>query len=404
MTTKLLKARAVKLKVKPKPWNKKQAITEYQKNFKIPFDMKEDGIDLREMSKNFANEIAPLEDIHKAIKVVLGPKYDIAVTPHDPSGGAVITYQTTTLDPRFAYVEWKDLYLWSIFQRDVAPNHIEKIYKEFNPTCISVPCAIRITLKDGNTIYCVWDGHHTCQVCRLKGYTKFPIWFIDIDNVPLSEIEAAGFGDTDEERIKFGVWLAGTNMRNINGKMKRPLSPYDDFLVGVETRDAQCVSMMNILKKNNCVPKRHATCSGAFTQIKSGIECYELADTYGNKGQYWDRALKFHRTLWPMAPLTLEVFRPMSMLYHRAAVEGITLNAAFDKELGELFVSHFGTSESVQESLKESFERAYHTPGSLTGQIPDHNKERVLNGIINFYNQKSKKKAILPTPTCQWKI
>jgi hypothetical protein len=161
--------------------------------------------------------------------------------------------------------------------------------------------------------------------------------------------------------------------------------------------------MMNILKKNNCVPKRHATCKGAFTQIKSGIECYELADVYGNRGQFWDRALKVHRETWKEAPLTLEIFRPLTMLYHRAAIEGLTLTADFDKELTDMLVARWGDAESIQESIKESYWTAYHQQGQLTGNVPEHDKERVLAGIINFYKQQGGK-VILPSPSCQWRV
>jgi hypothetical protein len=390
---------------KQKPYNKKQAISNFVKKFgPDAFDMKDDAIDLRAWAKYFPNEIIPLEDIHQAILTVLGPKFtNRTVTPYDPSGGATITYPNTSVSPRFGYIDWADSYLWPIFQRDVAPNHCEKIDRDWDHTCAIVPCAIKITLKNGKTIYCIWDGHHTMQVMRLQGYIKFPIWYIDIDHIEAEQVESAGFENTDDGRIAYGAWLAGTNMRMINGKNKRPLSPYDDFMIGIETRDAQYVSMMNILRKHGCVPKRHGTVAGAFTQIKSGIECYELTDLYGNKGQFWDRALNFHRTLWPMAPLTLEVFRPLSMLYHRASLEGFTLGASFDKELAAIFVNKWGDSESVQEGIKESYWKAYNTVNKLKGQIPEHDKDRVLNGIINLYNQ-SGGKTLLPTPTCQWKV
>lgn len=391
---------------KSKPYNKKEAINAFVKSYKVPFEMKDDAIDLREMCKNYPNEIIPLEDIHKAIVTVIGPKYNVLKAPYDPSGGAVIHYPNPSVSPRFGYIEWIEGYLWPIFQRDVAPNHVEKIDKDFDSTAVIVPCAIKITLTEGElkgkTIYCIWDGHHTMQVCRLEGYTKFPVWYIDVDHVSNEMLEDAGFGLTDEERIKYGAFVAGTNMRRINGKNKRPLSAYDDFLIGVETRDAQYVSMMNILKKHKCVPKRHATMAGAFTQIKSGIECYELSDSNSVKGTYWDRALKFHRANWPAAPLTLEIFRPLSYLYQRAAIEGFTLNAAFDTELAAMLIAKWGDADSVQQCIKDSFWKAY-TNGKVKGQIPEHDKDRVLNGLINFYTQNGGK-VMLPSPTCQWKV
>lgn len=394
----------MKLKsVKAKPYNKKEAINAFVKSYKVPFDMKDDAVDLREMAKNYPDEIIPLEDIQKAIITVIGPRYTLTPkAPYDPSGGATIHYPNASTSPRFGYVDWKDLYLWPIFQRDVAPNHVEKIFKDFDHTAVIVPCAIKVTLTSGKTIYCIWDGHHTTQVCRMEGYTKFPVWYIDIDHVSDETLTEAGFGTTDSERIKYGAFIAGTNMRRINGKNKRPLSAYDDFMIGVETRDAQYISMMNILAKHKCVPKRHATMAGAFTQIKSGIECYELADDNGIKGQFWDRALKFHRTNWPAAPLTLEVFRPLSYLYHRASIEGFALDANFDKELAAMLIKKWGDAESVQEGIKESFWKSY-TSGKIKGDIPDHDKDRVMNGLINFYTQNGGK-VMLPSPACQWKV
>ena len=386
-----------------KTWNKKQATANFVAQYKIPFEMKDDAIDLREMAKNYPNELIPLEDIQQAILAVIGPKYQTNNAPYDPSGGAVITYPNPSVSPRFAYISWDEGFLWPIFQRDVAPNHVEKIAKDFDPTAVIVPCAIKITLANGKTIYCIWDGHHTLQVCKMEGYTKFPVWYIDVDQISLETIVAAGFTADDAGRIAYGAYVAGTNMRRINGKNKRTLSPYDDFMIGYETRDQEYVAMMNILRKNNCVPKRHATMAGAFTQIKSGIECYNYADMYGNKGQFWDRALNFHRTTWTAASLTLEVFRPLSMLYHQAATQGIVLNQAFDLELAKMLVAKWGDPESVQEGIKDSYWLAYHNQGALTGTIPEHDKERVLAGIINFYKQNGGK-TILPTPSCQWVV
>lgn len=384
---------------KAKPYNKKQAINTFVKKYKYQFEMKDDAIDLREMAKNYPNNTIPLDDIHQAILTVLGPKFSSRdVAPYDPSGGATINYPNTSVSPRFGYITWDQGYLWTVFQRDVAPNHCEKIDRDWDHTCAIVPCAIRITLKNGEVIYCIWDGHHTIQVMKLQGYITFPVWYIDIDHVSDEEVENAGFEATDDGRIAYGAWLAGTNMRMINGKNKRQLSAYDDFMIGLETRDPQYVSMMNILRKHNCVPKRHATCAGAFTQIKSGIECYEF-----DKGVSWDRALRLHRTTWTAAPLTLEMFRPLSMLFHRATLEGFDLDNKFEKELMDLLVNKYGDPESAQAEIKESYWKAYNTPGKLKGNIPEHDKERVLAGLINLYRQ-SGGKTMLPEPICQWKV
>lgn len=400
LTTAVRRVRASRAK----PYNKKQAILDYIKQFAFHFDMKEDGIDLREMAKNFNDGPIAVEEIHKAILVVLGPNYHNIQFGYDPSGGNYLGYANGNRPKEyFDYVDWYQIYLWTIFQRDVAPNHVEKIYKDFDESSVIVPCIIKITLTDGKTIFCVWDGHHTIQVCRLKGYTKFPAWIIDLDQFTTAEIENAGFGDTDEERVKFGCWIAGKNMRRINGLNKRDLSPYDDFMIGLETRDAKFVAMSNILTANKSVPKRHATCQGAWTQIKSGIECFDLEGIQGpSNGLFWSRAIALHRKHWPKAPLTLEIYRPLSYLYQWSNIQGFSLPASFDDELAKMLIKKWGDAESIQEGIKESYWSAVNNK-TLIGEQPQHDKFRVLNGLINFYRQ-SGGKVLLPNPTCQWTV
>ncbi len=393
-------------RTKPRVWNQKQAINQYIRQFKHSFDMDDSVIDLRAMSENFDHNIIPLSEIHNAILTVLGPNFQTNPTPFNPGEGYLGYEEGKQPKEYFDYLPWEEsLALWTIFQRDVAPYHVRKIYNDFDPTSVIVPCIIRITLENGKVVYCVWDGHHTIQVCRLRGWTHFPAWIINLDKYTLEEIENAGFGDTIEERVKFGCWIAGKNMRRINGLMKRDLSPYDDFLIGYETRDAKIVAMMNILLSNDCKVKRHPVGPGAWTQIKAGYECFDLESSQGDKdGRFWARAIGFHRKVWTGAPLTLEVYRPLSYLYQRANIQGITLPPSFDDELAQMFIKRFGDPESVQTLLKVSFWNALNANnGSMTGTIPTHDKERVLAGIINFYKQNGGK-AILPPPSCQWNV
>lgn len=395
-------AHAAKRRAKSTPYNKKQAIDAFVKKFGHWFEMKDDSIDLREMAKNFNDGPIPCEDIHKAIITVLGPNYQKINFGYDPSGGNYLGYASGKRPKEyFDYIDWNNLWLWTIFQRDVAPNHVEKIYKDFDESSVIVPCIIKITLTNGNTIYCVWDGHHTVQVCRLKGWINFPAWVIDLDQFTTAEIEAAGFGDSDEERVKFGCWIAGKNMRRINGLNKRPLAPYDDFMIGLETRDPKFVAMNNILSQYGCVPKRHATCDGAWTQTKSGIECFDLEGVQGpSEGLFWSRAIAFQRNHWTKGHLVLELYRPMSYLYQWANIQGCKLGASFDAELAKMLIKKWGDAEEVEKGIKESYWQAVRN-FTLIGEQPQHDKFRVLNGIINFYKQ-SGGKALLPAPTCQW--
>jgi len=353
------------------------------KKYKIKFDIKPDAIDLRTMAENYPNGIIPLEDIHQLLLTQIPPQLQKA--GWDPRHGG----------PHFEWVDWNQLALDPTFQRDAAPTHISKINREFVHSAVIVPCAIRMTV-DGHTWYFVWDGHHTIQVLKLQNYTHFPVWCVDMDKVSDEEIKKAGFNTTVEGRIRYGKWRAGNNMIMINSKNKRKLSPYDEIMIKIETGDQQALALNNIVKKNTCVFKRHAGAPGAFTQVKSAEECYMLTDSQGsNTGQYLDRALALHRAVWPMASIELEIFRPLAYLYQRAAIEGYTLDAQFDSELTNLLVQLWGDPVSIQTGIKDSYWRAYH---DNTGKgIPqEHDKFRVMCGMINIYNQKI---ARIPMPS-----
>jgi len=385
-----------------KKWNQKQSVKQFLSKFKHKFEMENDAIDLRTMAENYPKKIIPLEDIHQAIIAVVGPKFENrGPYTYDPSNGASIVYPAGTPNPKMVYASWEELFLWTLFQRDVAPNHTQKIDEDFEHTAVIMPCAVKFTI-DGKIYYCVWDGHHTLQVCRLQGYSKFPLWVIDIDEVSWDVITAAGFEATPDGRVRYGIWLAGTNMIRINSKNKRKLNPYDEFMIKLECLDATTLAIFNILQKNKCVPKRHAGVAGAFTQIKSGEECYDLEDKHGNKGIYFDRALEFHRKTWPDSPLTLEIFRPLSYLYQRASTQKGSLDAAFDTELANLLVKLYGDSETAQQRIKDSYENAVYN-GLGKGALLKTDKEIVVDGLINLYNEHVNR-AVLPAPVYVWKV
>ena len=136
------------------------------------------------------------------------------------------------------------------------------------------------------------------------------------------------------------------------------------------------------------------------TNICRGVSGWK--DENGNVGRFWDRALSTHRKYWPGSPLILEIFRPLTYLYERAELEGFVLTPAFDKELASMLIAKWGDADSIQEEIKDSYWKAVND-GKLRGEQPQHDKFRVLAGIINFYTQHGGKQ-LLPAPDCQWRI
>jgi hypothetical protein len=367
--------------MKTKPYNRQVEINKYLSKFSVSFEMKDDAIDTRTMAENYENGIIPLADIAEAIDIVLGPtKRPPMKKPFDPETGKV----------KFGWVQWDELYLWPRFQRDVAPNHLYKIEQDFDPTCVIVPTAIKIGDK-----YMLWDGHHTTQEAYRQNWTKFPVWYIDTDLITDEEVSEAGFDD----KVEYGVWLAGQNMIRINSRNKRKLHAYDEFMILLETKDGPTVHMNNVLTAAGFVPKRNATTNNAFSQIKSGQAIFEMRDEQKRKGTYFKRALQFHKRTWDLAPAELEVWRPMALLYAEAETQGFVLDEQFDIELGNLFTKLYGDPNTTQQELKDAYWNELHTKGFKEPR--EHDQWRVYDAIINLYN-KNIKRIQLPTAQCRW--
>jgi hypothetical protein len=395
-----------------KPWNQKAAKKQFLSNYAIPFDMEDDAMDLRTMAENYkqSNEIIPLEDIHQGLMAILGPNYDpVLQKPYDPSNGSSMLLTQPMLvpaggAPQFGYFDWNQLYLFSIFQRDVAANHCAKIKRVWNHSAVLIPCAIKFTLN-GKVYYCIWDGHHTLQTARIMNYTKYPVWYVDIDAVPEATVLGAGFTADEAGRVKYGCWMAGQNMILINSTNKRALAHFDKFMILLNTNDYKATAMNLILQATGCVAKRNAKIPGSWTQINSGIECFDLPDGNGvpSNGRYWKRALQFHRNTWTAAPLELEVFRPLSYLYQTFDVNGIVCDAQFDTELAAILTTKYGDPESVQLGIKDSYENAL-LNNLGRGNLLKNHKEQVTAGLINLYNQHCGRLAVLPPAAYVWAV
>jgi|688.fasta_scaffold196419_2 hypothetical protein len=381
-------------------WDPKTAIRNFLNKFRIKFDVESDVIDLRTMSQNYSHMhgMIPCEDIHQGLVAVIGPNYTNKVNSlYDPSSDL-------SFSPKFGYVKWDQLYLYSLFQRDIAPKHVLKLFKDWDHTAVIVPCAIKFTWED-KTYYCIWDGHHTVQTAKLMGYTEFPIWYIDIDGIDSNVITSAGFTNDEDGRIKYGCWLAGRNMIRINATNKRGLDHYDKFMILLDTLDAKAIMMNRIVTTTGCAPKRKAKTAGSWTQINSGEECYDL--TLGNglpsNGVFWQHALEFHRRVWPSAALELEVFRPMSYLYQAFNIGNYVIDAQFDTELENILVTKYGPPESVQKAIKVSYENAV-INNLGRGQLLKNDREIITNGLINLYNQNCGRIVAIPQAVYVWSV
>lgn len=379
-------------------------INEYLKKFEKPFEIEADNIAIREMAENYnesGHKIIPLEDIHQAIKLVIKPVVSEMIDPYKDSK---IEVASNTLASHTGFVKWNQLYLWPLFQRDVSPNHIRKIWKDFDPSAVITPCAIKLTIG-GKEFYFVWDGHHTLQTCRFNGYETFKIDYIDIDQIPDEKIQKDGMDPKD--KIGYAIWLAGTNMIRINARNKKALHQYDEFMIKVETKDPDAIRMNNILKKNDFVPvKKDNKKAKTLPQIKMAEKCYYLDKDDNNLGgQYLDRALKFHSDLAPKSPAILEMFQAPAHILKMLEEEGQEIPDSFWDELIKIIKAKYGDPQTCQLKIKASCDNVLdgNTEAKGHGNKPKTHLAMVISGLINLYNQNGGEIKTIVAPY-RWQV
>ena len=342
----LPKAQPMKTKIfkLSKTKQKEQRIKAFLSNFKIQFDMEDAAIDLRTMSQNYSNGIIPNKDIGEALNAVLGPSA-IPRCSVDPRLLGV---------PQFAWVPLDDVGIDPRFQRDVAPNHVEKIEVDFQPDMIIVPCAI----KDPKTgKFLLWDGHHTTRVCERMGWTHIPVWYTEADVNDTNSVAEA-------ERIL--ILKAGRSFLTINKKNKRPVSNYDAHMISVECGEPEAVTVQRIVDANKCQVRRASSKAGDISHIEHLYGAYDLVQaSSGIKGIYLARSLKFHRDTWPKEEVRGIMMLAMARLYQQTELQtGTLLPTNFDIEFGNILKKVYGQSEKVHIRLKEQFESHFGSLGA----------------------------------------
>jgi hypothetical protein len=358
---------------------KEQRIKNFLSNYQIEFEMEDAAIDLRTMALNYTDGIIPSKDITEAVEAVLGDA-PVPRNSVDPRTLGV---------PQFSWVPIDDVGIDPRFQRDIAPNHCAKIEPDFQPDMIIVPCAV----KDPKTNkFLLWDGNHTRQVCERMGWSHIPVWYTEANiDKEHSLLDAT----------KILVLHAGRSFLTINKKNKRPVSRYDEHMVSVECGEPESVIVQNIVNANNCQIHRVSKDPGDISHIEHLYGAYDLVQpSSGIKGIYLARALKFHRTTWPMEEVRGIMMLSLARLYQQTEIQtGVLLPPDFDIEFGNILKINYGFSDAVHNEtggLKSQYIRHF---GSLAGH-----PIVVTAGLILTYNKHNTKGYRLAQPECTYPV
>ena len=324
--------------------------------FDKPFDATKEIIDLRGMSENYDKGMIPVMDIAEGINLAIGDSDPLKVNDQN--------------NPDFKWVPVDKIRIQPKFQRDVSPKHIKKIEKRFDSRKYLVPTAI---YRQEDDVYCVWDGSHTIQELIRKGWKTIPLWYTTIEQIDETEMK---------QSVDPQATLAGESMICINKTIKRPLEPYDQFMIELETNNARTEKCFNIMQKNNCQPRRYKKEAGDVTHFGVLWHSYDKHDRKHPKGKILDRILAWHRSMWPEAEIEAEILRPMSNVFEKFLIEfGELPSDNFDKLIGEKMIELWGSAKSTQLGIKANYVSKFGETGR------DDDATKVTNGILNLYDQ-----------------
>lgn len=347
-------------------------ITDFQQAYPIKFDMSLDAISLIDMVQNYRNGIIPSTDISKAVTTIIGdaPVAPMSVDPRPAEFGGPGNVNV----PKFAWVHLDDVGINPKFNRDISPRHVKKIEKLWQSDIIIVPCAV----KDPDTgKFLLWDGNHTRETCARQGWTHIPVWYTE------AKIKK---GVNVDELAKAMIQKAGKSFLIINKTGKRPVTRYEEHMIGVSCFQPLAIAIQKILDAHKCKPVRESFRPREVSHISAVYNAYDYADIeLGVQGLYLSRSLAFHVKTWPNEPINGVTMEAMAQFYYLTHFQTQKIpSAAFEIELGALLTKIYGTSHALQHDLLKQYESVHGKPQQVSAAV--------LGGIVLTYQKHSNNK------------
>lgn len=389
-----------------------------EQGYKEKFDAEPKVIDLRAMAKNFDLGVIKGMKINDVINLVIPQMKKLIDDGHVPKEDPYkdkdnLPQLDGSIHPQPQYLDREVLSLLTLFQRNVIPENILKIFKDFDITTPSTIEVLKFTYK-GEVLWLIWDGHHTYQICVLRGYSRLLCKVVDMDAYTDEQMIKEYFkGEnrklSEDERFKFVVWKGGMNFLRNNCFNKEMIDDFNRYMVQFSIGHKPTMDLEDVLRRNDCQIVRKEKKGGDITQVKIVEQLFQK-EKDGKKGVYLDMALRTCRKTWPDLHMELEVYRPLAELFQLLDEKNISVDDEFITKLGAGLKKEFGSAEKVQTKLKKSYESAIENQDfRLTAEkLPSNNKMKVLAGIINVYQQKiwrdNKDLPLIPEAEVVWTI
>jgi hypothetical protein len=317
------------------------SLGQFMAKFSHKFDVEEAFIDCKEMSKNYAHGLIPMNDLAQAVDAISGPWQ-----------GPVNQYQSTTLagkilvlnnlTPQFEMVPLTKLFSHPSFNRDTSPNHCIKLEMDWKDHFAMCGLGIKMPEKYGGNVYNA-DTTHTGVNRIRRGDKELPMWVAEVP-------DQGSFDDTHE----YALFIAGHLFLAINVRNKRGVDIFDQHFIKVSCGIYPSPQIQTIIDNVSgvCIRRAGNKIAGAIHNLNETYMTYDLDAKTATPGALLECSLNWLVRNFKHQSIDGCLMTSFAMLIQENNKAGIVWTQADEDKLAKELSKRYTTANRAQLSIK----------------------------------------------------
>jgi len=341
-----------------------QQLDAFKAKFKHEFTIG-DIVDIEEMGANYPNELVPLVDIARGVKILIQHKIS------NPIGGKYNNYAIDCFSGEQVPIE-KVMTHW-MFQRNTYCNNISNIVVNWFEPCARSGKGVRLPAIYGSIVLPA-DSGHTSVARIIRGETTIPF--------EIAEVPDQG---TFESTLQLAMEIAGEIFLSLNSKNVKKPSKFDIYRIAVVQQQSPEVNIHNVVEPLGFKVKQNSTAEMTIHNLQDIHFLWNLDKT----GVILGAALRWWKRNWKDETVDPCLSAAFGLLMHRERERKNKWTVVKEDELAALLKSKFKIIEIADDYIKESYAEVTEGEGS------HDSNHQVMYGLAYMWNQKNPKSGIL---------
>jgi len=319
------------------------SLGQFLSKFSHKFDVEEAFIDCKEMSKNYAHGLIPMQDLAAAVDAVSGP-WEGRINQYNSETltGKVLTM--FNLVPQFEMVPVAKVFSHPSFNRDTSPNHCIKLEADWFDHFAMTGLGLKMPAKYGGAVYNA-DSTHTGVNRIRKGDTMLPFWVAEVP-------DQGNFNDTHE----LALYIAGILFLAINVRNKRGVDIFDQHFIKVSCGIYPSPQIQQVIDNVPGVMVRRAgnKIAGAIHNLNETYLTFDLDKKTATPGALLERSLKWLSRNFKHQSIDGCLMTSFAMLMKDNLALGIDWTVQEEDRLADLLKKRYTYANKAQLAIKDA--------------------------------------------------